>query len=275
MAIAADDFTMRRAGSNFVRGVHLVRRRAGLGLAEFHDYWSRAHGPLVAELAADLGFVSYSHAYRIDGPMNNAALVGPRRHAEPPYDGVAEFWWEDEQSVTATLFSPAGRHAHAAIVQSEGKILDRARSPLWLAVSHPQVLPPEGVQLVSTPQSSIAKLHFPIRQHSSLTLEEAQRYWLTRHGPLVRAMSKGLGIRRYEQVHRFPSLAEDELRRMRRVEVEAYAGHAESWIDLDTRESSPDFAELRTRAVEDEALFIDFRRSTLWLSREQVFMPRP
>ena len=46
-----------------IRLVCLLRRKPGLSLADFHDYWKNSHGPLVASFAGDLSIVRYVQTY--------------------------------------------------------------------------------------------------------------------------------------------------------------------------------------------------------------------
>ena len=76
-------------------------------------------------------------------------------------------------------------------------------------------------------------------------------------------------------MHRFESDLEPGLRASRGVEIDAYDGHAELWFDrADLSLASPQRAEAARRAVEDEARFIDFDRSSIWLGHEHVFVDR-
>jgi hypothetical protein len=190
---------------------------------------------------------------------------------EPPYDGVAELWWESEEKLTAASATDAGRKAGEALLADEARFIDFPTSPLWLAHEYPQVNPtPENI--VARPKSGVLKLHFPLRHHAGMSLEEAQHYWRTSHGPLIRSMAPAMGMLRYQQVHRYETPLEAAIRESRGTVVEPYTGHAEAWFDRLGQRAGPELTEAGRRAVEDEARFIDLPRSAIWVGKEHVFI---
>jgi uncharacterized protein (TIGR02118 family) len=255
-----------------VRLVYLLRRLPGTSLEDFQRYWREEHGPLVAYHQVRLGILRYTQAHRLDTSANEQ-LAAARGGMEEPYDGVAELWWPSEEALVAAASTDTGRRAGEALLEDEGRFIDLARSPLWLAHEYPQVNPaPETV--VARPASGIVKLHFPLRHPTGQSLAEAQLYWRATHGPLIRSMAPAMGMIRYQQVHRFESSVEAELRAARGTTVEAYTGHAEAWFDRLVTRGGPEAREAGARAVEDEANFIDFARSAIWLGKEHVFIDR-
>jgi uncharacterized protein (TIGR02118 family) len=254
-----------------IRLVYLLRRQPGLALDEFHRVWRDEHGPLVAFHQVRLNILRYTQSHRVDDPATDTSTAA--RGMEPPYDGVAEVWWESEEAFAAASASDAGRRAAAEVLADEGGFIDLPASPLWLAYEYPQVNPgPEP--LVARPKSPLVKLHYPLRHPPTLTLEEAQAYWRTRHGPLVRATATTRGTLRYIQVHRYQSPLEAELRASRGTAVEPYTGHAEAWRDRSVPGDSPEAEAGRQAAREDEARFIDFTRSAMWVGKEHVLIDR-
>jgi uncharacterized protein (TIGR02118 family) len=255
-----------------IRIVFLLRRRPGLSLDDFHAYWRDQHGPLVAFHQTRLGIQRYTQSHRLDDPLNDA-MARARGGMEPPYDGVAELWWESADSLAAATTSEGGRRAGQELLADEAEFIDLPNSPLWLAYEYPQVNPsPEHT--VARVKSPLVKLHFPLRHRPGQTLEEAQLYWRTSHGPLIRSMAPAMGTIRYQQVHRFESPFEAALREARGTAVEPYTGHAEAWFDRRRPGSSPEATESGRRAVEDEARFIDFTRSAMWIGKEHLFIDR-
>lgn len=116
------------------------------------------------------------------------------------------------------------------------------------------------------------KLSFCLRRLPHLSREEFQRYWLEKHGPLVRQHAKALGIRRYVQVHSLEGPASEGLRASRGA-PEEYDGIAELWFDAENVNSvvrTTDEARAAGRALlEDERKFIDLANSPLWFSEEK------
>ena len=106
-----------------------LRRKPGLSLAEFQDYWLNKHGPLVRRLQPALGMVRYVQVHRDDELGLGMAKV---RGAPEPYDGVAELWWESEEAFRASGRTPEGREASRLLLEDEARFIDLANSPLWL-----------------------------------------------------------------------------------------------------------------------------------------------
>ena len=254
-----------------IRLVFVLRRRPGLSLEEFHDRWRLDHGPLVASHQTRLGILRYTQSHRLDDPMNEAAARA-RGGMEEPYDGVAEVWFESEDGVARLASTAEGRRAGAELLADEEEFINLPASPLWLAYEYPQVNPtPETI--VARPMNRVVKLHFPLRHLPSLTLDDAQLYWRTQHGPLIRSMAPASAMLRYQQVHRFESPLEAALRESRGTIVEPYTGHAEAWFERGGA-TTPESRVAGRRAVEDEAHFIDFARSAIWIGKEHVFVDR-
>lgn len=107
-----------------------LRRKPGLSLAEFQDYWLNSHGPLVRRLQPALGMVRYVQLHRLDEELGLA--MTKLRGAPAPYDGVAELWWESEEAFRASGRTPEGREAGRLLLEDEAKFIDLANSPLWL-----------------------------------------------------------------------------------------------------------------------------------------------
>ncbi len=255
-----------------IRLIFLLRRKPRLSLAEFQQYWREEHGPLVASHAQRIDTLRYVQVHRVED-ASNERMAAARGGMEPPYDGVAELWWDSEQAIADALSTQAGATAAAALLEDEHRFIDLPSSPLWLAHEYPQVNPtPENI--VARPHSSIVKLYFPLRARADLTEEAAQRYWRTSHGPLIRSQASAAGILRYQQVHRFESPLEAELRASRATSVAPYTGHAEVWFDRGVRRTGPEAEASGARAIEDESKFIDFKRSCMWLGKEHVFIDR-
>lgn len=255
-----------------IRLTFLLRRKPDMSLAEFQKYWRENHGPLVAGHAHTLNVLRYVQVHALEDQGGQAG--NPRGVMEEPYDGVAELWWNNRDELVAATTTPEGQAAGQALLDDEARFIDLPNSPLWLAYEYPQVNPsPEN--MVATEMSSLVKFYYPLRHLKSLTMDEAQLYWRTNHGPLIRRIAAAGHIKRYVQVHRF----EDEIavaqRAARGTVVEPYTGHAELWFDRAVRLSpvaTPETTRGGQLAYEDESKFIDFARSTTFLAKEHVFV---
>lgn len=107
-----------------------LHRLPTLSLAEFQDYWLNKHGPLVRSLQPALGMVRYVQLHRLAGDLADG--MRRVRGASEPYDGVAELWWESEETYRAARRNPEAREAGRELLADEAKFIDLARSPLWL-----------------------------------------------------------------------------------------------------------------------------------------------
>ena len=256
-----------------VRIEFALRRKPGMSREDFQAYWRDIHGPLVARHSSNLAIHRYIQLHTLDDPINDA-LAEARGGMEEPYDGVAELWWEDAAALSA-FGTKAGQAAALELLEDEKKFIDLAHSPLWFAHEHPQVNPSE--YMVATQHSPLVKLFFCLRQPGNQTVEEAQFYWRTNHGPLIRGVSTGFRMQRYVQVHYFASELESQLTEPRGTVTAPYYGHAEAWFnhaDLLTMANVPEATRAMEIAINDERKFIDFQNSAMWIGKERVFIDR-
>ena len=255
-----------------LRLTFLIRRRGDLSREEFQAYWRDHHGPLMAGFASDLDVLRYVQCHTTDD--DHSMLWGRRGTMEEPYDGVAEVWWESKAAFLAASATDAGRAAGRAMLEDEPNFMDLSQSSMWTGYEYPQVNPtPENI--VATPRSSLVKLYFPLRHVASRSLADAQHYWRTHHGPIIRRQAAGSGILRYQQSHLDEPELTEAMRRPRNPEVDVYTGHAEVWLDRDKMGIvTPERRAASKRAYDDEANFIDFPRSTMFLCKEHVFIDR-
>jgi hypothetical protein len=116
-----------------IKLVFCLRRLPRLTRAEFQDYWRHVHAPLVAERAPILGIAQYVQCHTADDELIARAAQG--RSQLPPYDGVAELWWE-------TFERPAGytrdqvRQAQAELLEDEARFIDLPQSPIFFTHEH-------------------------------------------------------------------------------------------------------------------------------------------
>jgi uncharacterized protein (TIGR02118 family) len=256
-----------------IRLTYLLRRKPDMSRAEFQKYWREVHGPLVASHAHTLNILRYVQVHTLEEDQGEQ-LAGARGKMEEPYDGVAELWWDSRERAIDAHESERGQAAARQLVEDEAKFIDLPNSPLWLAYEYPQVNPsPEN--LVATKMRSLVKFYYPLRHLKGLSMEEAQLYWRTAHGPLIRRNAESGNIKRYIQVHRYEDELENTLREVRGTITESYTGHAELWFertDISAEAATPERVRGGQLAVEDESKFIDFARSSMWLAKEQVFV---
>ncbi len=257
-----------------IRLTFVLRRKTELSLEEFQAYWRTTHGPLVAKHAEHLNILRYVQVHTLEDPANDA-MARARGGMEPPYDGVAELWWNTRDELVAASETAEGRAALGELLEDERRFIDLPSSTLWFNYEYPQVNP-VSEELVARPRSPYVKLFFCLRHLPEQKMEEAQLYWRTRHGPLIRAGAQAGRILRYIQVHRYEDELEHALRQERGTTLEPYTGHAELWFERGTLggPGTPESALGARLAVEDESKFIDFKRSAMWIAKERVFIDR-
>jgi uncharacterized protein (TIGR02118 family) len=125
---------IKKRGHAVLKLTFCLRRLPRLSLAEFQDYWLNRHGPLVRRQQPALGMVRYVQVHRRSDTLGDGARVA--RSAPEPYDGVAELWWENEESFRASGRTAEGREAGRLLLEDEAKFIDLAHSPLWLNTEH-------------------------------------------------------------------------------------------------------------------------------------------
>ncbi|WP_421724189.1 EthD family reductase [Bauldia sp.] len=83
-----------------IKLVALVNKKSGLSIEQFRDYWIDIHAPLARQIPGMRG-------YRINVGSDPGELT------PAPYDGSAEIWFDDRQTMDAGLSSPQGDIAGA------------------------------------------------------------------------------------------------------------------------------------------------------------------
>ena len=121
----------RIGGNAVLKLTFCLHRLPTLSLAEFQDYWLNKHGPLVRSLQPALGMARSVQLHRLAGDLADG--MRRVRSAPEPYDGVAELWWQSEESYRAARRNPEAREAGRKLLEDEAKFIDLPRSPLWLS----------------------------------------------------------------------------------------------------------------------------------------------
>src|SRR5260221_12725022 len=123
-----------------IRLTFVLRRKAGMSLADFQKYWREVHGPMVAKHATRLNILRYVQVHTLEDPIDDQ-LAGARGGMERPYDGVAELWWANRGALLGTATAQADAKE---LLEDECRFIDLANSPLWFNYEYPQGEPPPG-----------------------------------------------------------------------------------------------------------------------------------
>jgi uncharacterized protein (TIGR02118 family) len=199
----------------------VVKRKPGMSVDAFQDYWRVRHPEVVTRLSGLRRYVQ-SHT-----------LPSGYRKGEPACDGIAEIWFESADALRALR----GTREQAAVDADEERFLDRAATKVLLVEDHvikDGVPPPNGVKNVEL-----------IHRRPEMPLEDFRRYWREVHGPIAAKIPQ---IRRYVQSH----VADSAYAKGR---TPAWDGFAITWFDAtnamraaatteayrDTRADEPNF----------------------------------
>lgn len=254
-----------------IRLTYVLRRKPEMTHRAFLDYWRHEHAPLVRDGAGVLGIKRYSQLHSLQDPAEANTTDRLRGPMARPYDGVAEFWFDDEDALAAGSSSAAAQEISARLLADEKHFIDLEHSAGWLAYECPQINPtPENI--VASPESSILKLFYVLQRPDGQAIEDVQFYWRKTHGPKVRGVAQPLNILRYIQVHRLAHPFNEAFAQSRGLARPDYFGHAELWYDNANRSSDPGAAGAAQLLFEDESHFIDFTGSSLWFGKEHVIV---
>jgi uncharacterized protein (TIGR02118 family) len=159
----------------------LMKRKPELSRQECQRHWQEIHAPLAQRIPGIRRYVQ-SHVFTAQGE-------------NPPYDGVAEIWVDDERAATAVFQTKE---------YLEGAYLDE---PNFVDVKQAVRLRTEDhVILAGAPinkdEPLVKRISF-LKRKPGMSREEFFRYWQDVHGPLALKLP---GLRRYVQCHALPSI---------------------------------------------------------------------
>ena len=153
----------------------LFKRKSGMEVAAFQEYWRTSHADVVRGLPNIRRYVQ-SHP-----------LPGGYRKGELTYDGVAEIWVDDTDALRQMAAAPAYR----AVREDEEKFIDRASMALILTDEHiikDGAIPAGG---------GLKNIEFVTRK-AGMAVADFKAYWRGTHGPITARIAT---IRRYVQSH--------------------------------------------------------------------------
>ncbi len=221
-----------------IKSIYFIKRKPGMEIEAFQNYWKTTHAGLVRKVP---GLRKYLQCH---------TLLAGYRKGEPVFDGVAELWFDDLDTMRRVAESPESRAALA----DDDNFIDRSKMDFILTREYPQKEGP-------TDASMVKLVEFVIRK-PAMEVEKFQEYWRTIHGPLA---AKIPTIRRYVQSHNLLSA-------YRAGRQPPCDGVAEVWFDstdaMRASEKTPEYA--ATRA--DEPNFIDPSALKFIITKEHVML---
>ncbi|MEP4432295.1 MAG: EthD domain-containing protein [Paracoccaceae bacterium] len=118
------------------------------------------------------------------------------------------------------------------------------------------------------------KLIMCLHRRSDISRAEFQDYWLNKHGPFFHENAALMRSKRYVQSHTIDSPLNDAMKNSRNMQPE-FDGLAEVWFasedDLMEAMGSEEMQELSAALLQDESNFVDHKRSSAFIVREQEF----
>jgi uncharacterized protein (TIGR02118 family) len=79
-----------------------LRRKPDMSEDAFHQYWKETHGPLVKSVTE---FSRYVRRYIQSHTAQDVGSIFPPQ-ATPPYDGIAELWFDSVEQMQAAFAEP-------------------------------------------------------------------------------------------------------------------------------------------------------------------------
>jgi uncharacterized protein (TIGR02118 family) len=252
-----------------------LHRLANLSRAEFQRYWREKHGPLVVSVSRALRMRRYMQSHTVEDPLYDG-LRAARTGMHAPFDGIASVWFDSREDLVAAMTSDDGRKAAALLLEDERRFIDLSRSPLWVSQEIAQINPMPENSIVAWPKSSWIKFCYLLQPKEGMSQAACHKTWNMEHGYLIRRHSGCTRFARYIQNHTLEDELNDQLRASRGGPP-AYAGLTEAWFDRYDLvkilgDPASEGAQAFTAFLEDEKRFVDFTRSSVWATKELVFV---
>jgi len=91
-----------RTDAEMAKGIGFVKRKPGMPVEEFQQYWRERHAPLAAQFP---GLRRYVQCH--------TRLSGYTQDREPKWDGISIIWFDDPKALRAAQQSPEFERARA------------------------------------------------------------------------------------------------------------------------------------------------------------------
>ena len=218
-----------------VKVLTFIKRKAGMPVDEFQQYWRTRHPDAVTKLPGIRRYVQ-SHV------LPTAYAKG-----EPVHDGIAEVWADDTDAFRAMTKSPF----HPALIADEERFIDRSK--MGVLVTQDNVILDGAGELKA--------VEF-FNRRPDLSVDDFQRHWKGAHAALA---AKVPGVKRY-----VISATRSSAYSAGRTPV--YDGAALMWFDSgDALKGAGGSAEYKA-LVADRANFLAPGQPPFLLTREYVIV---
>lgn len=221
-----------------VKNVVFFKRKPGMSVEEFQQYWRTTHADIVKQLPGLRRYVQ-SHT-----------LLSGYRKGEPVYDGVAELWFDDTEAMRAL----GATREYAAVQADERNFLDPTTLGTIITDEH-------VIKNGAIPADGVKNIEF-VTHKPGMSIEAFQKHWRGIHGPLGASIPVVL---RYVQSH-------TRLGGYKGGKTPVYDGVAITWFEstqaMRVSATTPEYE--RTRA--DEPNFIAPGTLPLIITKERVIV---
>ncbi len=117
------------------------------------------------------------------------------------------------------------------------------------------------------------KFVYVVRRRPEVSPEDFRKYWLEKHGPLVRSQAKALRAKRYVQSHTLDLPLNQIAQQIRRSQP-PYDGITELWWDsmedLIAAAQTPEGQQANLTLAQDEARFCDLPNCSVFFTQEHT-----
>ena len=117
-----------------IKFIMCITRHPDMTREEFKDYWMNKHGPFFMENADAMRAKKYVQSHILDTPLNEGLRTS--RGMLPEYDGVAEVWFESEETLMEGMNSPEGQKLGTALLEDERNFIDHSKSTAFIVEEH-------------------------------------------------------------------------------------------------------------------------------------------
>jgi uncharacterized protein (TIGR02118 family) len=117
-----------------IKFVMCISRHPNMTREKFKDYWMNKHGPFFMSNADAMGAKKYVQSHTLNTPLNEGLRTS--REMLPEYDGVAEVWFESEETLMEGMSSPEGQKLGAILMEDEGNFIDHSKSSAIIVEEH-------------------------------------------------------------------------------------------------------------------------------------------
>ena len=229
---------MAKTEKTMLKACTLIRRKPNMSVEEFQTYWRFTHAEVVRQLP---------HVKRY---VQSHPLIGGYRKGDLIYDGLAEIWVDD----TNSLREMAPTDAYRNVVADEENFIDRQSLTLILTEEH-------VIKNGSAPKNGVKNIEFVTRK-LGMDIQSFQQYWRGTHGKIASEIPT---VQRYVQSH-------TKLSGYKRDPQPAWDGIAITWFDSvdGMRAGVTTEAYANTRA--DEVNFIKEGKPAFIITKEHVII---